>query len=141
MMIDSKHLSVAATFGKLGIELSNLTREEKELAKAELECIHQLIDAIAPNNMNHRIYGITLQEIAFVQKNAQLSGIDKVVVFPVPPHISKNGSLIKSYGSDTTEFMKRINVTPLMESIISKNHDLIVESENKFGVVIYEREE
>ena len=141
MMIDSKHLSVAATFGKLGIELSNLTREEKELAKAELECIHQLIDAIAPNNMNHRIYGITLQEIAFVQKNAQLSGIDKVVVFPVPPHISKNGYLIRSYGRDTTGFMKRINVVPLMDSIISSNYDLIFNSENKFGVVIYERKD
>ena len=141
MMIDSRHLNIAVAIGKIGVEFSNLPRQEKELAKAGIECIHQIIDAMAPNDMNYRVYGLTLREIDYVQKNAQLSGIDKVVVFPVPPHISKNGYLIRSYGRDTTGFMKRINVVPLMDSIISSNYDLIFNSENKFGVVIYERKD
>lgn len=141
MVLDSKSLGAIAALGKLGVEIADLTRDEKELRKAKIECASNLINALPHNNRSSSVFGLTLQEVVRIKEAAWRCGVDKVVAFPVPMHISTTGYLIKCYGGGVNDFMARVNIVPIADDNFSVDRGLIFNCEDNFGVVIYERKE
>lgn len=124
---------------KLEIEYSCLTRDEKDIAKAEVDAATEIAKLLVPYSGNKpSAFGMDLSAIARIKECAEQCGVDKVTLIPLPKSINNGTTLIRCYGGSYKTFFARLdmNETP---SGFSDERDLISEYEKYFGVIVYER--
>lgn len=129
-----------AAFEKFGIETSGQTRDNKELAKARVDCLSALLKLIHPFPKQH----LNSMEINFewtrqVKKTAQQLSIDRVVLFPYPVNNQNLVLLLRVYGGETGKFCEEIGFNPLKgNNITSEENAALTWWENEYGIILYE---
>lgn len=128
--------SVAA-FGKLGIEKSNLSRDDKEYAKSGVDCLSSLLKQLEPRQrVDLSVMGMNLERVRDIKVSARQYSVEKVVLFPYP-----NGygviPLIRVYGGDVKAFFCSIGVSPLEMNISVEEGEKIHDIEKEYGIILY----
>ena len=130
--------SVAA-FGKLGIEASGRTRDEKELAKSKVDCVSAILKLMQIHpEQNLTVMGIGIEKIKQVKEFARQCSVEKVVLFPYLDGQSVI-PLIRIYGGNKELFFKYNGWTPLQPSIYSKSN-VFDSLEKEFGIILYTKD-
>lgn len=127
-------------FGKLKIETSGLSRNDKELAKERLDCTKSVLKVMSQFiEQNSRPLIIDYQWINQVKKIAVQHSVEKVVFFPYPLGDQRIAYLIRVYGGDKTGFFEALGWKPLTDnSVTPKEQDNVTQLENKYGIILYE---
>ena len=132
-------IDFGASIAKLSIENSNLLRNDKELAKYEVDALANIIKTYQYySNNNISVLGFNILTIKQIKMVASQCLIEKIVLFPVIYTTGNYEILIKVYGQDRQKIFDLINVKTLNTSI---NNEINIDSyEKNYGVIIYERE-
>lgn len=127
-------------FGKLKIEISGLSRNNKELAKERLDCTKYTLKAISQLiEQNPRTLNMNYKWIRKVKEIAVQYSVEKVVIFPYPLGNQGIAHLIRAYGGDKTGFFEALGWKSLANnSVTPKEQDSMTQLENEYGIILYE---
>ena len=133
-------VNIGALAGKLTIENSNLSRDNKEWAKAGIDVLKEFISSTQqPQSGNSlAVYGFSFESIKDIKHIAAQCSVDKIVLFPV---FFSNGGYniyIRVHGIDSYKIFQYVNVIPL-NNAQKKEMDVLLHLEQEYGVVIYEK--
>lgn len=133
-------LDIGASIGKFSVERSNLSRDDKELAKSGIDVLSELLKSAQPQHVNlFTVYGFDLANIQRIKAIARQNSIERIVLFPVFYSNGGHEVLIRVYGEDRDKIFNAINVRQLYNTTDSEKSVLDnLEKEN--GVIIYEKD-
>ena len=118
----STHINVIASSTKLGISLSDVSPETKQMSYEIIDIVANLLKSIKPVNAPIDI-----------QKLALKHNIDKIILVPLP----NNLCLVKVYGSNSKEFIRSADIPFLEDMGINTNSfDFFDDSH---GIVVYDK--
>lgn len=126
--------------GKICIENSNLSRDNKELAKLGIDFLGEFLKSAQPQPAKpFTVYGLALTIIQKIKTTAAQCSVEKIVLFPV---FYTNGGyeiMIRVYGKDKEKIFNSLNFHPLY-NIAESNMIEIDRFEKEIGVIIYEKD-
>ena len=133
--------SVAA-FSKLGIEMSGRSPDNRKFAETQVDCLSSLLKLIQPYpKQNLTIQGINFEWVRNIKQIAQQYFVDRVIIFPYPIDQQNIVTLMRVYGTETTEFLCAIGFSHIdRNSITAEENAALTQWENEYGVILYERE-
>lgn len=131
---------IGVSIGKFGVENSNLSRDDKELAKSRIDLLGEIFKLAQPQPVNpSTVYGLGLTTIQRIKIAAAQCSVERVVLFPMFYANGRYEILIRVYGSDADAIFNSFNVYQLGNITESDKIELDrLEKEN--GVIIYEKE-
>ena len=123
-------ISLFATFGKLKIENSHLSRVEKEIWKFDVDLLEHFLKSINKQQFSNKKDIVTC---------AKENDLDKVVLVPYP---TANGNvvLVRMDGGNIKNFANTLGLILLDENSTNKISDIDYYEKN-FGQVVYLREQ
>lgn len=136
MQYDNFIDSVSA-FEKLGIESSWQTRDDKELAKARVDCLASILKGIRP--FPGQELNINIEWIRQIKKFALQYSVEKVVLFPYPVGYQQLAQFIRVYGGKKDKFWEAIGAGPLISNNVTQEIRTNIDQWiNEYGVILYE---
>ena len=126
-----------ASIGKLRVEASGLTRDEKERTKSNIDAFSNVLKLMqAPSTQNTDIIQLDLNYIKQIKKVANQCSIRKVVILPYP---KSQTLLFRVYDGDREMFFRLLNLSPVKtNSNLSIEENLIDTLESEYGIILYE---
>lgn len=128
-----------ADLSKLGIETSGLSRDDRELAKAKVDCFASILKVVQPfPEQNLNTININIGWVRHIKTIARKYFVDKVVLFPYPV----NQNLIyylRVYGGEKANFFEAIGLRSLIASNnASEEYENMDQWEKEYGMILYE---
>ena len=128
-----------ADLRKLGIEASGLSRDDRELAKAKVDCFASILKVVQPfPEQNLNTININIGWVRHIKTIARKYFVDKVVLFPYPV----NQNLIyylRVYGGEKANFFEAIGLRSLIASNnASEEYENMDQWEKEYGMILYE---
>ena len=132
-------LDIGASIGKFSVEKSNLSRDNKELAKSGIDVLSEFLKSAQPQHVNlFTVYGFDLTTIQRIKAIAGQYSIERIVLFPVFYTNGGHEILIRIYGEDRDKIFDHINARQFHFISESDKKELDrIEKDN--GVIIYEK--
>lgn len=131
---------IGISIGKLGVEESNLSRDNKELAKSGIDVLGELLKSAQPQPVNpFTVYGFDLTSIQKIKAIAGQCSVDKIVLFPVFYTNGGHEILIRVYGEDRDKIFNHVNAR-LFHFISESDKKELDRIEKDNGVIIYEKD-
>ena len=128
-----------ADLRKLGIETSGLSRDDRELAKAKIDCFASILKVVQPfPEQNLNTININIEWVRHIKTIARKYFVDKVVLFPYPV----NQNLIyhlRVYGGEKANFFEAIGLRALIASNnASEEYANMDQWEKEYGMILYD---
>lgn len=138
-MQNHSQIDIFASTGKLGVELSNMSYDTKELSKSCIDLTAELVKMIATNSREMRpIYGVSSESVWNIREVARQYNLDKVVIYPVAGVFNHLVVVFRFYGNSAEAAMKQLGVIPVPVEIVQKNAAKIAQCENDYGITLYD---
>lgn len=137
MSFDNYIDSVAA-LTKRGIEINSQTRDSKELAKANVDCLAAILKIIAPfptGNLNSLDMKCFFEWVRRIKEIAQQCPVDKVVLLPYPSENQNVVLYLRVYGVGAGQFFEAMGRNP---EVAIEESDSMAELERNYGIILYE---
>ena len=126
-----------AIAGKLAVETSTLSRDNKELAKLGIDTATSFLAYLQSLSCpDLSVMGLSMGKIVQIKETSKCCGMDKVVLFPYPIQGQNYLNLIRMYGGDSNTFTKELGINSL---VTNADPELLNALEEKYGIIIYER--
>lgn len=138
--MNNKIFDIGASIGKFNIERSDLSRDDKELAKSRMDVLSELLKSAQPKPVGpFTVYGFDLATIQKIKAIAGQCSVDRIVLFPVFYTNGGHEILIRVYGEDRDKIFNHINARQLNFISESDKKELDrIEKDN--GVIIYDKD-
>ena len=128
------------SIGKLGVENSNLSRCDKELAKFGIDLLGEVLKSAQSQPVDpFAVYGLELTTIQKIKTTAAQYSVEKIVLFPVFYANGRYEILIRVYGKDKDKIFSNLRFHPLY-NITESDRIEIDRFEKEIGVIIYEKD-
>lgn len=126
-----------ADLRKVGIETSGLSRDDKEMAKAGVDCLASALKAVSPfPEQNRNTLNINFEWIRLIKETASRCSAEKVVLFPY--FVNQNLiPVMRVYGGDKNRFCEETGQRPLTTNT-AECVDM-AQWEKEYGILLYER--
>ena len=139
--MNNNGISFFADSGKLIVEGSSLSRDQKEAAKLQIDCVADLIDYLqkasaARSSMNIPQYTLSLDYLYTIKQTAKNCGLTKLILFPCPV----DGQLLhgyRMYGGDLSAFCRTLEIKRFDDANLTMSEDLQEELIEKYGIILY----
>lgn len=136
----STSIDALAFAGKLTVESSRLSRDNKDWAKLGIEGVQALLKAMQPPRMpDISVMGFNLEQIAHIKDAARYCGLKRVVLFPC----NVNGqvhSFFRMYEGDVDAFCTKLGIVKVHGSISDGEELQIGGLIKTYGIIVYERD-
>jgi len=139
-MLSHMQIDYLASASKLGVELSDIPHDSKELRKLCIDLTAEFAKMIAANSPKMRpIYGLNSEAIWRIREVARRYDLDKVVVYPVTDVFNNIAVVFRFYGNSSEAVMRQLGVIPMSLKTAQENADRIAQCERNYGITIFER--
>ena len=127
-----------ADLRKLGIETSGLLRDDRELAKAKIDCFASILKVVQPfPEQNLNTININIEWVRHIKTIARKYFVDKVVLFPYP--INQNLIYhLRVYGGEKANFFESIGLKSPIVNNTSEEYANMALWEKEYGMILYE---
>lgn len=138
--MNSSIFDIGSSIGKFSVERSNLSRDDKELAKSKIDVLSELLKSAQPKPVGpFTVYGFDLATIQKIKAIAGQCSVDRIVLFPVFYTNGGHEILIRVYGEDRDKIFNHINARQFNFISESDKKELDrIEKDN--GVIIYDKD-
>lgn len=134
-------ISFLADSGKLIVEGSSLSRDQKETAKLQIDCVADLIDCLQKasavrSSMNIPQYTLSLDYLYTIKQTAKKCGLTKLILFPC----LVDGQILycyRMYGGDLSAFCRALEIKRFDDANLTMSEDVQEDLIEKYGVILY----
>lgn len=139
--MDNSCISFLADSGKLIVEGSSLSRDQKETAKLQIDCVADLIDCLQKasavrSSMNIPQYMLSLDYLYTIKQTAKKCGLTKLILFPC----LVDGQILycyRMYGGDLSAFCRALEIKRFDDANLTMSEDVQEDLIEKYGVILY----
>lgn len=128
-MHENEKINYIAHTTKLLLDLSHMEERKKEYTKFGIDVLAELLKL----EVNSRKSGIMR-----IQEAAHFYKLDRVVAFPCVVQ-GESWILLRMYGGSVPSFCQYLGIPLLSENGVQLNPIYISETEQQYGVVLYDR--
>ena len=130
-----------ALAGKLAVESSAMSRENKEYAKLGIEGLQILLKEMQQSQVRDlSVMGLDLTQVAWIKTAAKQCGLKRVVLFPC----NINGQVqifFRMYEGDRKAFCNMIGIQYIESNLSARDEAEIEKCIKQYGIILYERDE
>ena len=133
------NIDIIASVGKVGIENSSLSESHKELAKASVDIVTNLIKEYQKSSQPYLcMFGLNFELVNRIKVEALKYDIERVVCIPRPCNNGTIQAVIRTRGGNTEGFCHSIGIQPLPTES-EYNNDSLDQLQKQYGIIIYDR--